>query len=68
LPKLSDINPKVAGKIPAPVKVAVWGEFEALSVTLSVPLSAPRTLGVKVTLIVQKLRAATLPWQVSVSV
>jgi len=68
LPKLSDVYDRVTGKTPVPVKVAVWGVFEALSVTISVPLSAPRTLGVNVTLIVQLLRAATRPLHVFVSV
>jgi len=53
LPKLSDVYDKVTGKTPVPVKVAVWGLFEALSVTLRVPLSAPRALAVNVTLMVQ---------------
>jgi hypothetical protein len=53
LPKLSGAFVRVTGKTPVPVKVVVWGLFEALSVTLRVPLSAPRALGVNVTLIAQ---------------
>jgi len=53
LPKLSDVYDKVTGKTPVPVKVAVWGPFGALSVTLRVPLSSPRALGVNVTVMVQ---------------
>ena len=56
------------GAVPVPVSTAVWGLFDAVSVTLRVPLSAPRALGVNVTLIVQLPLAATLPLQVSVSV
>jgi hypothetical protein len=52
-PKLSDVGVKVAGTTPVPVSAAVWGLFEAVSVTLRVPLSAPRTLGVNLTVMVQ---------------
>ena len=69
LPKLSKVFVRVTGKMPVPVMVAVWGLFEALSVTLRVPLSAPRILGVNVTVMVQyPPLAATLPLQVFVSV
>jgi hypothetical protein len=53
LPKLSDVVHNCAGKMPVPVNVAVWGLFGAVSVTLRVPLSAPRALGVNVTVMVQ---------------
>ena len=49
---------KVTGRTPVPLKEEVWGELEALSVTVKVPLSAPVTKGVKVTEIAQLLRAA----------
>jgi len=49
---------KVTGRTPVPLKEELWGELEALSVTVKVPLSAPVPKGVKVTEIVQLLRAA----------
>jgi hypothetical protein len=54
--------------MPVPVNVAFCGVLDALSFTLRVPLSAPRALGVNVTLMVQVPFAATPPLQVSVSV
>jgi hypothetical protein len=51
---------KVAGVVPVPLKVAVWGEFEALSLTVSVPVRPPRALGVNVTEIVQRSFAANV--------
>ena len=56
-----------AGATPVPVRLRVWGLFEAVSVTVRVPLSAPTTLGVNITLMVHLPLAATLPLQVFVS-
>jgi len=58
---------KTTGKIEVPFKVTVCGLVEALSVTVSVPLSVPSTLGVSVTVIVQVPLAGTVPTQLSVS-
>jgi hypothetical protein len=44
---------KVTGVAPVPLNYAVCGELEALSLTVSVPVSVPRALGVKVTEIAQ---------------
>ena len=44
--------------VPAPVSVAVCGLLASLSATLSVALTGPVAVGVKVTLIVQVLPAA----------
>jgi hypothetical protein len=66
LPKFAEVGISVAGTTPVPVIDAVCGLFEALSFTISVPVSVPRMLGVNVTLIVQCPCAATLPPQVLV--
>ena len=55
-----------AGPIPVPVKVTVWGLFDALSAIVRAPLRVPAFLGVKVTLMVQEPVAATLLPQVLV--
>ena len=34
---------------PVPLRAAVWGLFEAASVTVSVPLAAPEAVGAKYT-------------------
>lgn len=52
-PNEIDEGDKPAGTTPLPVNFAVWGEFEALSLTVSVPVRAPRTEGVNVTEMVQ---------------
>jgi hypothetical protein len=56
----------VAGTVPVPDSVDVCGLFEALSETESVPVSAPITVGVNTTLMVQLLEAFTLVPQVVV--
>jgi len=43
----------VTGVRPVPLKEETWGEFEAVSLTLTVPVALPETVGVKVTEIVQ---------------
>jgi hypothetical protein len=43
---------------PVPVRVAIWGLFGALSLTVSVPVSVPDDTGLKVTVIVQDPFAA----------
>jgi hypothetical protein len=53
LPNVRLAGDKVTGKIPVPLNEATWGEFEALSLTLTVPVRLPETVGVKVTEIVQ---------------
>ena len=53
--------------MPVPVRLTVCGLPDALSVMVSVPVSEPVAVGEKVTLIVQKLLAATLPPQLSLS-
>ena len=63
LPKLSDVGDKVAGKTPVPVNAAVWGLFEAVSVTFRVAVRVPAAPGVKVTEIVHWDFAARLPPQ-----
>jgi hypothetical protein len=44
---------------PVPVKVALCGEFDALSVTTTVPVRVPVTMGVKAMLMVHVPPAAT---------
>ena len=68
MPKPSDVADNFAGTMPVPVSVAVWGVFDAVSFTLRVASSAPRMLGVNVTLMAQVPFAVTLPLQVFVSV
>jgi hypothetical protein len=52
-----EINPDVD---PDPERLAVWGLLLPLSITVSVPLRAPVTVGVNVTLIVHFPLAPTL--------
>jgi hypothetical protein len=59
--------PMVSGATPVPVRVAVCGLFDALVVTLSIPVRRPIVVGVKITLIAHELPAATLEPQVFVS-
>lgn len=68
MPKPSDVADNLAGTMPVPVSEAVCGVFDAVSSTLRVASSAPRMLGVNVTLTAQVPFAATLPLQVFVSV
>ena len=49
---------KVTGTTPVPLNEALWGEFEALSLTVRVPVWLPETSGVKVTEIVHSVTAA----------
>jgi len=49
---------KLTGRVPVPLREEVWGELEALSVTVSVPVRLPDDSGVKVTEMVQLLLAA----------
>jgi hypothetical protein len=60
LPNASDEADKVVGAVPVPLNCAVCGEFEALSLTVSVPVRAPRAVGVEVTEIVQLSFAANV--------
>lgn len=53
-----------AGAVPVPLSDAVCGEFDALSVTVSVPGSEPRDVGVNVTAFVQVDPAASVVPQV----
>ena len=52
---------------PVPVRLMVWGLFEALSVRVTVPVRVPVAVGLKVTLMVQLPAAATELPQLSVS-
>jgi hypothetical protein len=60
LPNTIDDADKLAGTIPVPLNCAVWGEFEASSVTVKVPVRAPSTAGVKVTETLQVNFAASV--------
>lgn len=62
-PKPTEGGVSVAGARPVPDKVTFCGVFAALSLTLSVALSAPTMLGVKVTLIVHFAPGARLAGQ-----
>lgn len=44
---------RLTGATPVPLSCAVCGEFEAPSVTVSIPVRAPMTVGVNVTAILQ---------------
>ncbi len=58
-PKLCEAGVIVIGATPVPVRVMVCGEVVALSVTVMLPVCAPRAEGVKVMLMLQFLPAAT---------
>jgi len=58
LPKAREAGSAATGATPVPLSCAVWGEFAALSVTVSVPVCAPSEEGVKVSEIVQLAFAA----------
>ena len=60
MPNPSDGADKPAGVNPVPLNIAVCGEFGALSLTVSVPVRAPRAVGVKVIEIVQLSFAANV--------
>jgi hypothetical protein len=60
LPKANAEDDKAAGYTPLPLNCAVWGEVEELSSTFRVPVFAPRTVGVKVTEILQLAPAASV--------
>ena len=60
LPNLREATDNVAGSTPTPLSWAVCGEFEALSLTVSVPERSPNAVGVKVTQILQLAPAASL--------
>lgn len=49
LPNTIDDTDKLAGTIPEPLNSVACGEFEALSVTVKVPVREPSTVGMKVT-------------------
>jgi hypothetical protein len=51
----------VTGTMPVPVKLAVWGLLAALSVMVSVPVSAPSAVGENAMDILQDAPAATEP-------
>ena len=53
LAKVRPAGDKLTGAVPSPLSCAVCGEFVALSSTVSVPVLAPRAVGLKVTEIVQ---------------
>jgi hypothetical protein len=50
----------MSGEVPVPLRFAVCGEFETVSLTVSTPVRAPRAVGVKVTEILQLRRAANV--------
>jgi len=60
LPKASDDGDKPTGVTPVPLSCAVCGLFEALSLTVSVPVRTPSAVGVKVTEILQLPPAASV--------
>ncbi len=61
LEKLRLVADRVTGAVPLPVNCAVCGELEALSWTVSVPARLPKTVGVKVTEMLQLPFAANVP-------
>ena len=58
VPKLKLLADRVTGCVPVPVRLTFCGLVKALSTNVSVPLSAPRIDGVKVTPTVQVAPAA----------
>jgi len=60
LAKVRLAGDRLTGTVPVPIKLAVCGEFGALSLTVSVPVRVPRAVGVKVTEIVQLSFAASV--------
>lgn len=71
LPKVSEVGVSVAlgtgVAVPVPVREAVCGEFDASSVTLSLPGSEPMLVGVNVTAMVQLAPAVSVVPQVVVA-
>ncbi len=59
LGKVSEVGERLGGTVPVPERLTVCGLPLALSVIASVELSAPVVVGVKVTLIVQLVLAAS---------
>lgn len=57
---LAGLRLAVEALVPVPVSVAVCGVFDALSVTVNVPVSVPVVLGLNVTVIVHELFAASV--------
>jgi len=60
LPKPDVEGDKATGITPVPLSGAICGVFVALSLTVSVPVRTPSTVGVKVTEILQLPPAATV--------
>jgi hypothetical protein len=60
LAKVRLTGDRLTGTVPVPIKLAVCGEFGALSLTVSVPVRVPRAVGVKVTEIAQLSFAASV--------
>ena len=61
LAKVRLAGDKLTGAVPVPLNVVVCGEFEALSLTVRVPVRAPNAVGVNVTEILQLSLAANVP-------
>lgn len=59
-PKFKDVGETVATVLPVPVRLTVWGLFEAVSVNVTVPLIVPPAVGENVTPTVQ-LAPAPIP-------
>ncbi len=53
MPKASAEDDKAAGMMPVPLKLAVWGELVALSLTVNTPVRDPAAVGVNVTEMLQ---------------
>ncbi len=66
-PKPWDVDEIVTGDVPVPESVTVWVAVEALSVTITLPVTAPSAVGAKLMVIAQFLPAATEVPQVLVS-
>ena len=62
--QMLNVGVSAAATAPVPVRLAVCGLLLALSITVSIPVLLPSTVGVKVTLIVQCALAARLVVQV----
>jgi hypothetical protein len=60
LPKASDDGDRPTGVTPVPLSCALCGLFEALSLTVSVPVRTPSAVGVKVAEILQLPPAASV--------
>ena len=53
-----EVGERLTAETPEPARLAVWGLFVALSVTVKVALRDPAAVGVKVTSMVQAALAA----------